>query len=325
MEQIINSTLHDVLSNSTIFAHFEKRRTWLIGRSCSNTSDFGCSSGDSYDLDIFGRMVTRTVGQHHRAGGKHSIMRGDEEIHCADKMHCGERVCCDKGMYYGKKDHYAPKIWKKIGCFFRDCNGDAVVEATILFPIMILIFAALVLLSLYLPVQATLQRATQYAVTAIATEQSDTWLTFDDNSMSYGWFTHKSDLSNVYAELFSGSGNVQTRAETIVTYVEGRGISVKAGTLNVHAETVNRVIYKEVVVSATREIPVVINLSLIGFPSSISITAESRAVVQNGDEFVRNIDLAGDFVEFIADKFELDNVSEAISDFGTRIKSILGW
>ena len=79
------------------------------------------------------------------------------------------------------------------------------------------------------------------------------------------------------------------------------------------------------VVSATREIPVVINLSLIGFPSSISITAESRAVVQNGDEFVRNIDLAGDFVEFIADKFELDNVSEAISDFGTRIKSILGW
>jgi len=199
------------------------------------------------------------------------------------------------------------------------------VEATMLFPIIILIFAALVLLSLYLPVQATLQRATQYAATAIATEQSDTWLTFDERSMTYQWFTHKSDLPNVYAELFLGSGDVQAKAEEIVTYVEERGISVKAGTLSVQGESVNRVIYREIVVTATREIPVLINLSLIGFPNSISITAESRAVVQNGDEFIRNIDLAGEFVEFIADKFGLDDVSEAISEFGTRVKSILGW
>lgn len=45
----------------------------------------------------------------------------------------------------------------------------AVVEATVLFPIIILICAALVLLSIYLPMRAAMQRSTQLAPSAIAT------------------------------------------------------------------------------------------------------------------------------------------------------------
>lgn len=50
---------------------------------------------------------------------------------------------------------------KKAKDLWRDDRGDAVVEATILFPIIIMIFAGLVLLSMYLPTRANLQRATQ--------------------------------------------------------------------------------------------------------------------------------------------------------------------
>ena len=52
----------------------------------------------------------------------------------------------------------------------RDTRGYAVVEATILFPIMMMIFAGLMLLAVYLPNRAVLQRATQYAATAMATK-----------------------------------------------------------------------------------------------------------------------------------------------------------
>ena len=207
----------------------------------------------------------------------------------------------------------------------RDKGGDAVVEATILFPIMILIFAALVLLAVYLPSRAALQRATQYAATALATECSDTWLFFDEGSMSYRWETEKSGLKNVYVALFSGIGNAAARGEDIVTEIEKRGVSSKAGELSVDCYIVNRIVYKEVVVTAARTFKPPVDLALIRFPGTIIIEVTSTAVVQNGDEFVRNMDIAVDFVKFIGEKYELDDIAKAISGFRGKVASLLGW
>jgi len=206
-----------------------------------------------------------------------------------------------------------------------DTTGDAVVEATILFPVMIMIFAALVLLSIYLPARATLQRATQYAATVIATEVSDTWLFFDEGSMSYYRESSSKRLNNVYVDLFSGSGDVQSKGEAIVREQERRGISSRAGDLKVESVVVNKIIYKEAVVTATRDFPIPVDLSFIGFPESISITATSTVFVQNPDEFIRNIDIASDFLEFIIDKFNLHDITDAIGSFGSRVSGILGW
>ena len=206
-----------------------------------------------------------------------------------------------------------------------DINGDAVVEAAILFPIMIMIFAALVLLAVYLPIRSALQRATQYAATAIATESSDTWLFFDEESMDYNWENDKSALKNVYAALFSGDDNVQDKGEEIVITMEGRSVSSKAGTLTVECYFENKIIYKEVVVTATREFKIPVNLSIIGFPSTISVTVTSTAAVQNGEEFVRNIDLAVDFGKYISKKFGLSDLAGSISSYGDRIASFMGW
>ena len=207
----------------------------------------------------------------------------------------------------------------------REDDGDAVVEATILFPIMILIFAALVMLAIYLPTHAALQHATQIAATAIAVEESDTWLFFDDSTLSYRWETDKSRLPNVYADLFSGIDDAAARSENIVTKTESGGISSKAGTLTVDCQIVNRIVYKEVVVTATRSFTIPGNFSMIGFPKTITITASSTAVVQNGEEFIRNIDMAVDFVEYISKKFGISNISETISTSWNKVRSVLGW
>jgi len=213
---------------------------------------------------------------------------------------------------------------RSFSIFLTNTSGDALVEAAILFPIMIMIFAALVLLAAYLPNRAALQRATQYAATAIATESSDAWLRYDDSSLSYYWETDNDNRSNVYVSLFSSVGDIQAKGEDIVVGIDRRLISSKSGELIVNCQIVNRVIYKEVVVTAAREIKSPVNLSFVGFPEAFLITVTSTAVVQNGDEFVRNTDLASDFTDYIFEEFELTNITDGISTYWDKAKSFLG-
>ena len=207
----------------------------------------------------------------------------------------------------------------------KDVSGDAAVEAAILFPIIIMAFAALVLLAMYLPTRAALQRATQYAATAIATVKSDSWLGHDNSEISYYWESDKSKLKNVYVELFSDGIDVKSMGRSIVTEIEGRSLSSKAGELDVDSYIVNKLVYKEVVVEAMRDIPVPVDLSLISFPETIPVTVTSTAVILDGDEFVRNMDMAVDFIEFLIEKLELDDLSDTISSFGSKVSSIFGW
>jgi len=208
---------------------------------------------------------------------------------------------------------------------FKDNKGDAVVEATILFPIMIMIFAALVLLAIYLPTRALLQSSSQYAATVISTTISDTWLIFDETAMVYAWETDRNRLPSVYASPLSGISDVASLGEDIVTHMESLGLSSKAGTLTVDCYIINMLVYKEVVVTATREFELPISLAIIRFPDVITITVTSTAVVQNGDEFLRNMELAVDFLEYINKKFNLSDITEVLGDYWSDVSSFFSW
>ena len=216
----------------------------------------------------------------------------------------------------------APGLW-------RDARGDAVVEATILFPIIMMIFAGLVLLALYLPTRANLQRATQLAATVLATQRSDTWLTVDEEAMETVWITDKDELQNVYLALLSGvfqSGgrDEADQARVLTENLEGQGVLQLDGDLTVEYGVVNYVVYQEIVVTATRTIPVPVDLSFVGFPREIPVTVTSTAVVQNGDEFVRNIDLAADFIRYLDGKYNISEVFSGVSSFLDRFHDVLG-
>lgn len=191
--------------------------------------------------------------------------------------------------------------------FINDTKADAVVEATILFPIILMVFIGLVLLSVYLPERAVLQQATQYAATAISTEQSDTWLKYNDETTQYSWETNKKNLPNVYVALLSAiTGKTDaTGAEKTVKKIEGDSVVAVNGDLKVSMRLANYIIYKEVTITATRTVKAPVDLSFVGFPKEISITVSSTAIVQNGDEFVRTMDIASDFVEYLNEKYHL--------------------
>ena len=217
---------------------------------------------------------------------------------------------------------------KHLNRLWRDTRGDAVVEATILFPIIIMIFAGLVLLAMYLPTRAALQRAAQYAATAIATGRSDTWLRHDPDALAYYWIRDKDELGNVYGSVLgslTGNGrDDENNAIQTTINMEEKGVLQPAGELTVTYGVVNYIVYKEIVVTATRTIPMPVDLSFINFPTEIPITVTSTAVVQNGDEFVRNMDLAKDFTEYLGEKYGFSDIFSSLSQLGDRFAGFLG-
>ena len=212
--------------------------------------------------------------------------------------------------------------------FWKDTRGDAVVEATILFPIIFMIFAGLMLLAMYLPTRALLQRATQYTATALATERSDTWLRCDPATGEYYWLEHKEELSQVYGAAFGAlKGNNRdeaSAAKQLVEKMESEGLVKVSEGLDVKYGVLNYIVYKEIIVTATKTIKMPVDLSFVGLKNEIPITVSSTAVVQNGDEFVRNIDLAVDLVTDLAEKYGLDETFGKVGEFLNKFNELLG-
>jgi len=217
---------------------------------------------------------------------------------------------------------------KKLNIFINDRRGDAVIEAAILFPVIIMIFAGLVLLSVYLPTRALLQQATQYAATAIATERSDTWLRHDPDSMEYYFVSDKKELGTVYGSVLGGrTGNKRNdldNAETMVAKIADKSLVDISGELEVSFDVVNFVLYKEIIVTASYTIPMPVDLSFVGFASELPITVTSTATVQNGDEFIRNMDIAAGLTSYIAEKYNLDETFDKVSEFLDKFRDLLG-
>ena len=203
---------------------------------------------------------------------------------------------------------------KRLRALMADTRGDAAVEAAFLFPIIIIICAALVLLSIYLPLRAAMQRSTQFAATAIATERSDTWIRFDPKTLGCYWLDNRDQLGNVYGSLIGAlTGNNrddEDNARQAVINMENRNIVKPQNKLTVEYGVVNYILYKEIVVTATRTIPLPVNLSFVGMPKEVRLVVTSTAVVVNGDEFIRNMDLAVDVMD------ELFNIRDIFSSLG---------
>ncbi len=208
---------------------------------------------------------------------------------------------------------------KKIKLFVSDTRGDAVVEATIIFPIMMFAFVGLVLVSIYLPTRASLQWSTQRAASILTTQQSDVWLKYEDGTYVA---RSESEIPNVYVAAFSSlfSGNEKSNALELVEENESRGNTFDLGELEVKYDVINYVIYKEIIITATRHIVFPIDLSIVNIPKEFPITVTSVATVQNGDEFIRNIDIATDFVEYLGG----DELADALGKVNSFTKEFFG-
>lgn len=201
--------------------------------------------------------------------------------------------------------------------FVKDTCGDAVVEAAILFPIMIMIFAALVLLAMYLPQRMILQEAAQYTAAAIATEASDTNIAFDNEGNRI-----EKTPDNVYAALFKGifgSADPTDHVQQIANHMAENAIFPVGSEITAEVKVKNYIVYKELTVTLKQTVPMPVDFSFIGFPTELQLVQQASAVVQNGDEFVRNIDIAKDMAKWLDNKF---GISQSMSGALSKIKVV---
>ncbi len=208
---------------------------------------------------------------------------------------------------------------KYLNKIFKDEYGGAIIEATFVFPIMMLIIMGLVLLSIYLPIKGILQYATQTAANAMSIELSDTWVRFDDDTKKYIVISNDelkaegSVYTTALRTVFANKNEPKNRAETIVNDLYDSSIALKIGEpVDVNVEMLNAVIYKEITVTAEKTIPIMINLSFVGFPSELNIKSSSTSVVQNGDEMIRNLDIVKDVVIVADEKYNISEKFEGI-------------
>ena len=104
--------------------------------------------------------------------------------------------------------------------------------------------------------------------------------------------------------------------------MESKSLVSRSGKLEVSCEVCNYIVYKEIAVTATRTIPVPVDLSFVRFPTEIPITVTSTAVVLDGDEFVRNMDMAADFITYLDQKYGLG--LDKLSGVMDKVYELLG-
>ena len=206
-------------------------------------------------------------------------------------------------------------------------DGFAVVEAVIVFPVMLMVFLGLIMLSIYLPQRAMLQRATQMAATAIATEMGDPWIYYDQDKLSYERYTRTKDLPNVYDSLFrpntSAFANRAVGLAQRMDEVENIPL-ISSGELTVSCSVVNYLVYREVAVTSTRSIKVPVDFSVVKFPKTVELTVTAKATVKDGDDFVRNVDLGLTFVAWLkSHSGGMDTITSAFDN--QKLGSLLGF
>lgn len=209
----------------------------------------------------------------------------------------------------------------------KNDSAYAVVEASFVFPVIILIFVMMIYIGMYVQAKVALQSAVQSAINMIAVEESDA--SVDVSSGAY--MKRGGAYKNVYAKLFSSfsnGGNRGNLAKELIKKNEGKYILLaKKDLKKIEYKELNFIVYRECWLKATKEFKPPINLTWLGFPEVFEIKASAKAVIQDGDEFIRNTDIAvelGDkLLTRLGVKEKIGPVIEKIKKHKNKIKSFL--
>ncbi|MBQ8509980.1 MAG: hypothetical protein IJ493_08755 [Clostridia bacterium] len=184
-------------------------------------------------------------------------------------------------------------------------SGLAIVEATILLPVCIIMVVAIYYASIFMCQKANLQANVQNTLIYYKNVDSDTYVTLNTNNMTYtsGSGTVDADGSSygtptpLFPYRFFSFNVQQSKFEQFFRSMCGY-MFFDTGT-NVELKVVpkNYVVYKTITATATQTVKPAVSLSLIGLSDEITIKVTGKVVVTDGDDFIRNVDLVIDLVE----------------------------
>lgn len=207
---------------------------------------------------------------------------------------------------------------------WEETKGEAIIEATFIYPIVVIIAAFFLLLGLY-EMQGILeysqaQYVANYTVKSIKNPGYDFFGTIDDKKIDFAEVTENFkdiDRSNLRAKLYRRflfskndcQSKMRLKMETLLT----TGKLLKVDT-NVNAVCKKSVLNTSIIISVTDSITMPKFLNYIGLDNQWERTVIATAVITDPAEFIRNTDLAIEMVNNIFEKLGIaDNINSLIT------------
>ncbi len=207
----------------------------------------------------------------------------------------------------------------------KDERGMAVVEAAILLPLCMLMVFAVYYASIFMCQKANMQANLQNALVYYKNTDSDTYVTANANmaykreSASVGasgsaYGVNQEHLSPYRFFLFSFN---KEEFESFFRSMAGYMFFDTGDNIEITTDTTNIIVYKTIEAVATQTVRPAVSLAWIGFPDEIELKVTAKSVVTNGDELIRNIDLA---VDLLRDT----KLGEIASNIVTKVTEVYG-
>ena len=178
--------------------------------------------------------------------------------------------------------------------FTKDNNAMAVVEATILFPIIIMTFIAFILLAVYLPTSVAVGRSAAKAAVIVSASQSDLGYTYNTADNTAGIDFDRIRSENVYVKMFTSDfdRSEELGMDILEKYVNEAFFAGTGTQLTVRIDPHDKRFFVLVQAEQTMKMP--FNFPILPFSNEFTVKATRRAMIRDTDEFIRNMDIVYD-------------------------------
>ncbi len=214
---------------------------------------------------------------------------------------------------------------KHIRNFYRnECGAVSVIEAALIYPLVILTVAVMMYIGIYIYETALLKdKALNTAVQAarsisfagydeLMSEKDD-----DTEEITYGQINSAYEDNNPYRYIVKGevSPAFQKNASDYAS-----GLIINSESVSCDIEVKRHLLNREVIVTINKKIAMPQMFLVLGIGSEYGINVSASALTSDPAEFIRNTDLTVNTVTYLSEKFHLE---EKLAPLREKITGLL--
>lgn len=206
--------------------------------------------------------------------------------------------------------------------FKKSEQGTAMVEATLMLPFCMIMIVGVLYAALYLCQKANIQSNLETALLYYKVAESDTYveskaqMEYDGSGLeavgsNYGTVRYL----NPYRFFFMNFK--ESDYKSFFRSICGHMFFDSGENVAVSARRHNYIFYKTIEATATQTVKPPINLTWVGGPEEMTIEVTGEIVINDGDDFIRNVDFA---IDMLADT----KMGKFIQGIGGKVREIYG-
>lgn len=195
-----------------------------------------------------------------------------------------------------------------MGKLWKNEKGYAVVEATLLLPFCLIMIIALYYVAIFLCQKANMQANLHNTLIYFKNQYSDTFvetrsdLAYEIEQRTMQTAYKVTNISNENANPYrhfrmDSSETIQKDFEAFFRSICGYMFFDDGSNIEISVEAQNNVVYKQITAKAHQTVRPAISFAMIGIADELDISCNASVVVFDGDDLIRNTDLAVDIIQ----------------------------